>query len=76
MQILPNSSTGHVSVEMIGKGDEIASLAVYNASGMQVYRHDMKEERMDVDLSSKPSGTYILNIVIGKEKTSWKIVKK
>ena len=76
VQILPNSSTGHVVVEMIGKGDAVAVLSVYNVSGMQVYHCDMKGERMDVDLSTNPSGIYILNIEIEKEKSSWKIVKK
>ncbi len=76
VQILPNSSIGHVLVEMIGKGDAIASLSVYNTSGMRVYHHDMTGERIDVDLSSNPSGIYILNIEVDKEKTSWKIVKK
>lgn len=76
VKLYPNSSSGHVLVEMLGKGDASANLSVYNISGMQVFSEQMQGERLDVDLSSNPSGIYILTIEVDGEKQSWKIVKK
>lgn len=76
VQISPNTSTGHVLVEMLGKSDCAVNLSVYNASGMQVYSQAMQHERLDVDLSNNPSGIYILTIEVDGERQSWKIVKK
>lgn len=76
VKIYPNSSTGHVLVEMLGIGDVSVSLSVYNTSGMQVFSQSLEEERLDIDLSSQTSGIYILNILVDGEKQSWKIVKK
>lgn len=76
VQISPNSSTGHVLVEMLGKSDCAVNLSVCNASGMQVYSHPLQNGRLNVDLSSNPSGIYILTIEVDGERQSWKIVKK
>lgn len=76
IQIYPNSTTGHVLVEMFGKGDAAVSLSVYNVSGMQVFSQKMQEDRVDVDLSTNPSGIYVLNVEMEGEKVCWKIVKK
>lgn len=76
VQISPNTSTGHVLVEMLGKSDCAVNLSVYNASGMQVYSHPLQNGRLDVDLSNNPSGIYILTIEVNGERQSWKIVKK
>lgn len=76
VQISPNTSMGHVLVEMLGKSDCAVNLSVYNASGMQVYSHPLQNGRLNVDLSSNPSGIYILTIEVDGERQSWKIVKK
>lgn len=76
VQISPNSSMGHVLVEMLGNSDSAVTLSVYNTSGMQVYSHPLQHERLDVDLSNNPSGIYILTIEVDGDKQSWKIVKK
>lgn len=76
VQISPNTSSGHVLVEMLGKSDCAVNLSVYNASGMQVYSHPLQNGRLDVDLSNNPSGIYILTIEVDGERQSWKIVKK
>lgn len=76
VKIYPNSSTGHVLVEILGIGDASVFLSVYNTSGMQVFSQSLEEERLDIDLSSQTSGIYVLNILVDGEKQSWKIVKK
>lgn len=76
VKVCPNSSTGHVLVEMLGKFDNDVKLSVFNTSGMQLYSQVFKNDRMDVDLSNNPSGIYILTIEIDGERQSWKILKK
>lgn len=76
VSISPNSETGHVIVQVFDVEKRNVSLTVYNVSGMQIYSQKICTEILDIDLSSKMDGAYILVIEENGNKTSWKIIKK
>lgn len=55
---------------------EIQSVEIFDLSGKQVLRRDLKSKYAAIDLSKLPSGSYILNAKISGEIKSIKILKK
>lgn len=37
---------------------------------------DMRTDNFDIDISSQPTGIYLLRITINNSSTTWKIIKK
>lgn len=55
---------------------EIKSLDIYDMSGKQVYSKELNRKEADINLSSLPSGNYIVNAKILGEVKTFKIIKK
>ncbi|KFC24435.1 hypothetical protein IO90_03840 [Chryseobacterium sp. FH1] len=55
---------------------EIQSLDIYDMSGKRVYSKELNRKEADINLSSLPSGNYIVNAKILGEVKTFKIIKK
>jgi hypothetical protein len=75
------SITQHASIDMItvkiNEWDNCTptTVVIYNMSGYKLFQMSVKEQETDIDLSSYSVGYYILQVTIGENKNTWKIIK-
>ena len=76
IRIFPNPTKGKLRVELsnIEEGDVIM-LKVFDLQGREIYSKE-KLSNYDIDLSNYENGVYLLDIILNKEKSYWKIVKE
>ena len=76
--IYPNPTKGMLRIDITG--DELpgdAMIFIYNSSGTTVRQMNKITESNIVDISSQPTGVYIMRVIIDKEQVStWKIIKE
>ena len=73
----PNPTNGEVDMYVGGK-DEVVILSVYNIKGELIYTKNKKilqTRKSDLNLSSVPSGTYIINLESPTVRKTFKIIK-
>lgn len=64
-----------VSISEMGNED-ICKINVCSLSGISMENLETTEPTSMIDFSQYPSGVYLLNVRIGKEMTTWKIIRK
>ena len=75
------SITQHAYIDMITvkinewDNSTPATVVIYNMSGNKLFQMSVKEQETDIDLSSYSVGYYILQVTIGENKNTWKIIK-
>lgn len=75
------SITQHASIDMITvkinewDNSTPTTVVIYNMSGNKLFQMSVKEQETDIDLSSYSVGYYILQVTIGENKNTWKIIK-
>ncbi|MEA1897895.1 MAG: T9SS type A sorting domain-containing protein [Bacteroidota bacterium] len=75
--IYPNPNQGQMVVQIDNIPDEIkSSIVVYDLAGKAIFRKEYLTKYTDVDITDSPNGTYILKIIVGKETSEWKVIKK
>ncbi len=76
-EISPNPTLGkliiHTDENFQAKEDKKAK--VFDINGNQVYGADIKEQDVSIDVSSMPTGTYIIKITAKDYLSDWKVVK-
>ena len=77
VRIYPNPTSGMLKVEVLNldEGDN-CSLRIFNSAGSQITSTHTTSATASLDISSQPDGIYFLRIAIGKEESTWKIIKK
>lgn len=77
VRIYPNPTSGMLKVEVLNleEGDN-CSLRIFNSAGSQITTTHTTSATASLDISSQPDGIYFLRIAIGKEESTWKIIKK
>lgn len=74
--ILPNPTDGRLIVEITGiETVDNTSIVVYNNNGSIVYSNAQIQAENEIDLTSCPSGMYLLIIKLDNETKIWKIIK-
>jgi 2',3'-cyclic-nucleotide 2'-phosphodiesterase (5'-nucleotidase family) len=77
LRIYPNPTRGKLTIEIVNYNlNEIGTLQVFDMAGRLIKSENNISERMQVDITSQPAGSYIMVIVIGKEKSERKIIKQ
>ena len=78
IKIYPNPTRGQLRVDILGyeQLNNNSSIQVFSSGGSLVYRTNSLSQSNNINLSSKPAGLYLMQIVIGKEKSTWKIIKQ
>jgi N-acetylmuramoyl-L-alanine amidase len=78
IKVYPNPTEGRFTVAMPEIGED-ASYNIYDVTGKMVQSKTITTKdvsAIDIDISSLPSGVYILNIITGGEEFSKRIIKK
>lgn len=77
MKVYPNPTQGKVYIEMSGTGEtELNRIRVYDNQGRKIHENEGLGCQMEVDLTSYPTGYYIVELFAKDEHTTWKILKK
>jgi hypothetical protein len=76
--IYPNPTQGMFAVEIKTITEEISGeIYLMKANGQLIDKKKAsKDGRVEFDISSEASGTYLVNIHLGDKVSSWKIIKK
>ena len=77
LKIYPNPTDGLLKVEINNLPEsQTAQIWIYAMSGQLITSFKDVSSTVDVDISSQPAGLYLMNIVAGEYRTTWKIIKK
>lgn len=75
--IYPNPTMGKLILKLSNIDENInAVLFLTNTSGKAILRKKIINKFTEVDISKHERGTYILTLIIGDKKISWKIIKQ
>ncbi|MDR2887835.1 MAG: T9SS type A sorting domain-containing protein [Bacteroidales bacterium] len=75
--IYPNPTRGLIRIDFDGYAAlDNARLLLYNIQGRLLYQEHRVGQSNTLDLSSYPSGMYILHLVEGSVRNQWKIIKE
>ena len=75
--IYPNPTRGLLTVKMSNMPQHSASsLMLFDMQGKVITQQPSLAEENKLDISAQPVGTYIMQIAVGDENVSWKIVKQ
>jgi len=77
IKIYPNPTRGKLKIDMVNYNNNLeGSIQVFDISGRMVNNIPTLTETMQIDITNEPAGSYIMIIVVGNEKSEWKIVKQ
>ena len=77
VRIYPTPTPGMLRVEVQNLGDEEnCTMRIFNSAGAQITPTHTTSASASLDISGQPNGIYFLRIDIGKEESTWKIIKK
>lgn len=74
--IFPNPTDGKLTLTRSENGDAVVHATICTATGAVVEKCDASSLRHDFDLSSLPSGIYILRLESASESRAWKVIKR
>ncbi len=75
LNIYPNPSKGIFSINISGFKSKNIKLNISDITGKQVYNTDVSDEKININISNKPTGIYIMNLYIDNTVISKKIIK-
>lgn len=75
IEIYPNPSKGIFSIDLPNINNKYCKLIITDITGKQVYRTDVSSGNINIDISNKPTGIYMLNLYIDNTVISKKIIK-
>lgn len=77
LHVFPNPTKGLVVCEAQGISDDTDyTLRLFDSRGRRVSEQSGRGSRIEIDLSNQPTGYYILELTIGEEHSSMKIIKQ
>lgn len=77
VKVCPNPTEGPLKVCLSGlKATDRCSLALYTPLGELILEEEANSDAVNIDLSHRPPGVYLLGISLNNETNTWKIVKK
>lgn len=76
IKIFPNPTKGVLKIQIEELRNIGATIFLFSNSGQQLVEKEYGGQNVLVDLTSFPSGVYILSIQIDEIKGEWKIVKE
>ena len=77
MKVYPNPTQGKILVDFMDAEEKSATIArIYDNKGQKLQECQGEENRMELDLSNYPAGVYNVELFVGEEHTTWRILKK
>ncbi|HEX5554547.1 MAG TPA: M43 family zinc metalloprotease [Chitinophagaceae bacterium] len=77
--VVPNPTTGWLSVQFLGTPPGLQAVSVYNSIGQLIYRKDASrintQNRIEFNLAGEPNGVYFVKVSYTDHQTVKKIVK-
>ena len=75
--IYPNPTKGLLTVKFTNMPQTaVSSVTLFDMQGRIITQQQSLSDENRLDISAQPTGTYIMQIAVGEEVTSWKIVKE
>jgi len=75
--IYPNPTAGLLTVKISELPQHsVSSLTLFDMHGRVITQQQSLADENRLDISAQPVGTYIMQVAVGTEVTSWKIVKR
>ncbi|MCF8227772.1 MAG: T9SS type A sorting domain-containing protein [Bacteroidales bacterium] len=75
--IYPNPTGGAFAVRVTSMPAALErKMLLYSIGGNEIYRSEDFDELTVIDLSGKENGTYVLKILLGDKRSTWKIIKQ
>jgi hypothetical protein len=77
LKVYPNPTTSivHINIEQVDLLQN-GSIHIYNTIGTHIKSQSINSLNTSIDLSSYPSGIYLITIMINGKETKWKIIKE
>ena len=77
ISIFPNPTEGLLDMKITGmKTGETAESIFFSLTGQELLRKKTDSPISQIDISTFPPGTYIVNVKLGNQVAAWKIVKQ
>jgi hypothetical protein len=77
VKIYPNPTKGRLQVELSGmETDETAQFALFGLNGEKLLQMETISPLTPIDMSTYPTGIYVLTLTIRGQSTDYKIVKQ
>ena len=77
LTISPNPNGGKFTVKIEGYDLESPlQLFLHSINGTMAYKNQNMKMLNEIDISNRQNGTYILSLIIGDTKKTWKIIKQ
>ena len=77
MRIYPNPTQGKVYIEMSEvEEDSPNRICLYDNQGKLVYKSDGFGNTIEIDISTYPTGYYMVELYANGKHTTWKIIKQ
>ena len=75
--ISPNPNGGKFNVKVSSSNSKGKfEIYVHTIIGAQIYENKNASNLNEIDISNRENGTYILSLIMGEERKSWKIIKQ
>jgi hypothetical protein len=75
LAINPNPVTDNVTIKVMNTKEDQLLVRIYNISGTTVLSSKRIGNGQQIDLSALPAGVYLINVTVGKDVISRKVVK-
>ncbi len=76
VRVYPNPTEGQLKVVLWSEGEIEGSMEMYDMQGRRVAEIRRAEKENVMDISSEPSGVYVLKMEVNNKKSTWKVIKK
>lgn len=76
-RIYPNPTKGLLRIDLPALTEQEAIIRLHDSNGRMIIQQTAVEQNNEINLSSYPTGIYIMSIQIGRnDRKEWKIIKE
>jgi hypothetical protein len=77
LNVYPNPTLGQVNVQVLNAVEAVSgSIRLYTLSGQLLRTQPIDALSCTIDLSTYPSGTYLVKVLLNQVTQEWKIIKE
>ena len=75
--IMPNPTQGMVTIQITPFNNSLpCQWNLFDYNGQLILTNTSKTDAFNIDLTNKPAGFYLLQIIHGQQTSKWKIIKE
>lgn len=77
VMLYPNPTRGQFQISITSLDPKVKNYyMLFSTSGSRLIYRELSETMTGVDISQFPSGTYLLDIILGDKISRWKVIKQ